>query len=777
MACYKLPLLYRLVLILTAIELSVAQKKMCSKIFFQDINEKFMPWVQVEGMYDIFSENNGFPVYLNKPSSLFFYYAESKTQGGKVFVFGHKVGEVFGLAARLSSDFDPETWLSSGSLNKNDLFGDVVNSWMYYNPLSKAFETVQGPPYIKAVCVDDDYFRCDSDKVYFNDIITGSQHEILNDPQVDFFAKIRGVYSSTRPVYQHNRQKWYLYYRDGYWLVGSSYSAPYGDYFRVQDLALRPEYITHDWEIWTGTRWTTDSGLKIKCRGIANGENKCLGVAPCNGWGACVYTTGNESVCLCREMTYGASCEQRELCTDPAVPDSAINVVNTGKRPGDIATLFCVAGYRSSPAEFYICEPEGGTNSWMLESEKTCRVPGPVTVDPHPNNPGTQSPGSPESSFPDDNNALDRSEGFMIFVIAFFACHILCPVFIWLGIFLVKIIRCCSCTPAGTPERLQAIGKIGDGRYILMLRTFSAFFNFAFWVWFCSVCVCLSKHQHGSDFSFLFYWAVAMCSFCAVFVSIEGFFSVERKTLSHTVSWDYIQSLHTTPPLIMMHIERYNWEHYRYAVYRKNPATGQMEYEGTREGYRKVGRKFQSEPFVYASWTDESQREVQFDGKLIRLKIRLDFTLEGAATQFFEAQKFALIQKTEHLNVYYDFERKDSVPNHHSDVLLCPNKDSIPFWINGLSFWGATFLQLSWLYRWLFVSYTRPLEYSLRKKVSCDGLPSPITQTGSQQVNPANSSEQTGFQQVSPSLTNEEKDAVKQPLMHGHQNTTNYMTV
>ena len=774
MVCFKMLPLHKLVLILTAIGLSVSQKKMCSKIFFQDINEKVMPWVQVEGVYDLFSENSGFPVYLNKPSSLFFYYAEGETQGTKVFVFGHKVGEVFGLAARLSSDFDPATWLSSGSVNKDNLFGDVVNSWMYYNPLSKAFETVQGPPYIKAICVDDEYFRCDSNKVYFNDIITGNQHEILNDPQADFFVKIPGVYTSTRPIYRHNRQKWYLYYREGYWLVGNSYSGPYGDYFRVQDFALRPEYITHDWEIWTGTQWTTDSGLGIKCRGIASGENKCLGVSPCNDWGTCVYTKGNESVCLCRDMANGASCEQRELCSDPGVPDSAVTVVNTGKRPGDIATSFCRADYRSSPAEFYICEPQGRTNSWMLESEKTCRVKSPGPADPtakfYPDGP-------PESSLPDDNNALDRSEGFMIFVIAFFACHILCPVFIWLGIFLVRIIRCCSCTPAGTPERLQAVGKIGDGRYVLMVRTFSAFFNFAFWAWFCSVCACLSTHQHGSDFSFLFYWAVAMCAFCAVFVSIEAFFSVERKSLSHMVLWDYIQCLHNTPPVIMMHIERYNWQHYRYAVYRNNPTTGRMEYDRTEEGYRKVGRKFQSEPFVYTSWTDESQRFVHFDGKLIRLKILLDFTLEGAATQFFQAQEFALVKKTQHLNVFYDFERKDSVPNHHSDVLLCPDKNSVPLWINELSFWCATFLQLSWLYRWLFVSYTRQLEYTLRKKVFCDDSSCPTTETGFQQVNPASSTGQTGFEQVSPTSTYEEKDAVKQPLMHGHQNTTNYLTV
>ena len=761
---------------MTAIEPSLAQKKMCSKIFFQNINEKIMPWVQVEGVYDLFSQNNGFPVYLNKPSSLFFYYAEEKD--AKVFVFGHKVGEIFGLAGRLSSDFNPTTWLSSGSLNKDDLFGDVVDSWMYYYPLSKAFKTVIGSPYIKAICVDDEHFRCDSGKVYFNDTITGSENEILNDPRVDFFAKIPGVYTSTRPVFQHNRQKWYLYYRDGYWMVGRSYSSPYSDFFRVEDFALRPEYITHDWENWTGTRWTADSGLRIKCRGIANGENKCSGDSSCNNWGTCVYTSGNETVCLCRDMAYGVSCEQRELCSDPGLPDSSISVVNTGKRPGDIATSFCASGYKSSAVEFYICEQRGGSKSWMLESEQTCRTPSPATVHPRPNTPapfpGPPGPYPTENSSPDDKTPFDRSEGFMIFVIAFFACHILCPAFIWLGVYLTKFARCCSSTQVGTPERSMAIEKLMNERYVSMWRTYSAFFNFAFWVWLCSVCICLSKHHEGSPYFFLFYWAVTMCAFCAVFVAIEAFFSVERKGLSHMVSWEYIQCLQRTPPVIEMHIERYDRKLYRYAVYRTDPITGRREYEGTTEEWRKVGRKFHSEPFIYTSWRDESQQDVHFDGKLIRLKIGLDVTLEAVATRFFEAQKFALIEKTQHLNVFYDFTRKDNVPNLHTNVVLCPNMDSMPCWMNESFFWCATFFQLSWVYRWLFVSHTRSLEYTLRKKVFCDDSLGSTMQSGFQQVKPENSSGQTGFQQVVTAPANQETDSVKQPLIRDHKR--NYMS-
>ena len=774
--------LYWLALILSAIGSSSAQKKMCSKILIQNVNEKVMPWVQVEGVYDLFSENDGFPVYLNKPSSLFFYYMKGASENAKVLLFGRKIGDVFGLAGHLSTDFNPSTWLASGSLNKNDLFGDVVETWMYYSPLDNTFKKIDQGSNIKAICVDDDYFRCDSGKVYFNDTITGSQGVILNDPRVDYFAKIPEVYTSTRPVFRHNRQKLYLYYREGYWMVGSSYSGQYDDYFRVQDLALRPEYIIRDWENWTGSRWTTDRGLRIKCRGIANGENKCHGVSPCKGRGTCVYTSGNETVCLCENIAYGASCEQQKLCSDPGVPDSSVTVETTGKRPGDIATSFCVAGYTSSPVEFYICEQRSGRDSWMLESQQTCRIPSPVTEEPPPNTPRPKPPGPHPTGInisPDVKDPWDRSEGFMIFVIAFFACHILCPVFIWLTVTLTSFARCCANTRVGTPERSEAVGKIMDRRYVTMVRTFSAFFNFAFWVWLFSVCVCLSTHHQGGTHSPLFYWAVGMCGFCAMFVAIEAFFSVERKGLSHMVTWEYIQCLHRTPPVVEMQIEWYDWRTYRYAEYRDNPITGRREYQETREETKKVGRKLHTEPFVYTSWTDESQREMQFDGQLIRLEIRLEVAMEPVTTRFFEAQKFALVEKTQHLNKFYDFSRKDSVPNHHSVVVLCPSKDAVPSWINELFFWCATFLQLSWVYRWLFNSRTRSLEYTLRKKVFCADSPKSTRLSGFQQVKPGNVPAQTGFQQVGTLSSDKDGDvdAVNQPLIQSQPNNRNYMSV
>lgn len=768
--------LCHLALIFTAIGPSLAQKEMCSKIFFQNIaDENVNPWVQVEGVYDLLSDKDGFPVYLNNPSGLFFYYKVVTTPGtnGKFLVFGHKITEIFGLIGRLLDDFDPKTWLSSGSLNKKDLFGDVISNWLYYSPLENTFKTVQGPPYIKAMCVDDEYFRCDSGNVYLNANITRSETEVLNDPRTDYFATVPGVYSTIRPVFKHNRQNWYLYHRDGHWRVGNSYSGSATDILRVKDFALRPEYVTNHWQNWSGTEWTTESGLSIKCRGFANGENKCHGSESCNNRGSCVYTSGNEAVCLCQDSTYGPHCENRDWCSEPGLPASSVSVVHTGKRPGDIATSFCLAGYRSSPVEFYVCEQSSGSKYWMLESEATCRVPGPATMHPPPVTPGPQ-PHPPENpsqnQVPVGEKPSDESQAFMIFVIAFFACHIICPVFIWLGIIIAKLVHSSGTTQVGTPERLTSVDNATQGRYMLMVQVFSAFFNFTFWIWLCAVCVVLSTDE-GNTRSFLFYWAVAMCGICATFVVIEAFFSRERAALHNLVSWEYIRSLQMAAPAIEMVIEWYDWKHYREAVYRTDPITGRRDYEGTTDEWKKVGKKTVRQPFLYSSWVDESNREVNSDSRPVRLSIHIDITLEGEAVPSFEVQKLAFIEKTSHLNRFYEFSRKDSVPNRQPYVVLCPDKNTVPFWINEQFFWYATFLQLSWLYRWLFISQTSSAEYTLKKKIF--GKPA------LQQAYPeaATALSQNGTPQVPAMQSGQCIDDTNQPLIDNQYNNRNYLSV
>ena len=136
-----------------------------------------------------------------------------------------------------------------------------------------------------------------------------------------------------------------------------------------------------------------------------------------------------------------------------------------------------------------------------------------------------------------------------------------------------------------------------------------------------------------------------------MFVTLEAFFSSERAALHNMFSWEYVKSLQREPPSIEMVIDRYEWKHQRMAVYRTNVLTGRQEYQGSEDRWSKVGRKTVRQPFVYSSWCDESNLEVCENGRLFRLRVHIDITLDRTAAESFEVQKSALIEKTRHLNI------------------------------------------------------------------------------------------------------------------------------
>jgi len=91
--------------------------------------------------------------------------------------------------------------------------------------------------------------------------------------------------------------------------------------------------------------------------------------------------------------------------------------------------------------------------------------------------------------------------------------------------------------------------------------------------------------------------------------------------------------------------------------------------------------------------------------------------------------------------------------------------------MNEQFFWFATFLQFSWLYRWLFISQTSSAEYTLKKKVFCNpGLPQayPDAATGFGQ---------NGTPQVPAMQSGQHIDDATQSLINNQHNNRNYLAV
>ena len=163
--------------------------------------------------------------------NLLFYCSNISTEDEKRLIFGLNPSDFFGVAAHVYNAGDPVSWLTSGSLDRSDVFGGLISYWQFWNMRDKrnGYVTVSSSsPMIKAVCVDEDFRECNSDRLYMNVNITyrrGNVSGVFNDYTRDYFFRKQGVFRNLRPLYEHSRQKWYLQYNpDGFWVVTERYA-------------------------------------------------------------------------------------------------------------------------------------------------------------------------------------------------------------------------------------------------------------------------------------------------------------------------------------------------------------------------------------------------------------------------------------------------------------------------------------------------------------------------------------------------------------------------
>ena len=277
----------------------------------------------------------------------------------KRLIFGLNLSDYFGVAADVYSTVDPVSWLTSKSLDRSDVFGGLISFWQFWNMRDKrnGYVTVSSSsPMIKAVCVDEDFRECNSDRLYLNDNFTDGRGNVVNDLTRDYFLHKQGVFRNLRPLYEHSRQEWYLQYTaDGFWVVTERYSPRNSNdnvLMKTKDFALRPEYISKTWSVhYNG--WREMPKLRILCTGVNSMSNTCLS-KPCNSKATCIYTSGNETLCLCPSGYTGVTCSTNKQCPTPyPLSGRELNFAYPGKRPGDLGVSFCRGPYPS--VRFSLC--------------------------------------------------------------------------------------------------------------------------------------------------------------------------------------------------------------------------------------------------------------------------------------------------------------------------------------------------------------------------------------------------------------------------------------
>ena len=732
-----------------------SSRTLCPRIFFQNINEWTMPYKMIEGVY-IHNKNdyyNNFPVYHRENSEhyLGLYYHINK-KGDKFLVFARKdLGDDFlyqyGVTARLSSD--PSSWLSSGTLDRSDVFGGLVHHWQYHNRNHKNDYNVSiaaSFPMIKAVCVGRDFRECNSDRVYFwNERMNNNNGNNWDHLTKDYFYRVAGLFRNLRPVYKHSAKSWYLQYVNGYWVVSESYWT--SDFkMRVKDVALRPEYITKTWSQWLGMfGWRLMPGLRVMCRGVTSMANICQS-SPCDNIATCVFTFGNETLCVCAPGFTGLTCSVNKQC--PA----SNNLTYLGKRPGDLGLSFC-SGWNPS-TRFYLCV-DGNNSSYWSGLGSACKDEYGTTTPPPTAIPGPRTQSTPKAKI---INFDDKPISVPLVLNVAFHLQIFLPIFLWC---------CASCwrkykeakyrqrmehshvgdelrltpgvTATGGPGELEQGGQESQSdsgmneqgfyrsRKVTLSRIFSMDMNFSFYLWLIYLVGCEVSHctRYGEVFYMLRIFAIVMLCLSPAIVLLESFFCDEldylRNIIEDETALEYLQRIRGVPPKINMVVECYHFETDTRVVHYRDPSGNRHSRTGTYVNTRRKILTFvDREVFSFDSWVDVSKREMLAESNSALTRVQIDSSIQFGDQQTadaYERQVAEMIRRNRHRDVLYEYSSTKEVPGLKKRISAYANLNVKPFWIRPLFFWIATLLQMTWPYRWLFRAKTDKGHYVLKKMV------------------------------------------------------------
>ena len=744
-----------------------------------------MPYKVIEGVYtkENYSQNN-FPVYRRENGDLLFYYSNTSMEVQKRLIFGLNLSDYFGVAADVYSTVDPVSWLTSGSLDRSDVFGGLISFWQFWNMRDKrnGYVTVSSSsPMIKAVCVDEDFRECNSDRLYLNDNFTDGKGNVVNDLTRDYFFRKQGVFRNLRPLYQHSRQTWYLQYTaDGFWVVTERYSPRNSNdkvLMKTKDFALRPEYISKTWSVhYNGWRYMPK--LRVLCRGVNSMSNTCLS-KPCNSKATCIYTSGNETLCLCPSGYTGVTCSTNKQCPTPyPLSGTEMNFAYPGKRPGDLGFSFCSGSYPS--VRFAVCvESKYRVNPYWSRQGSACRK-GNTGSTSSPRTPWyTQTterfwtpwnPRTPWKSPTPRARRVNLDDNPVITPVVLTSAVIL-------ELLLPFIIYCCAVCKKKYKEdreeqedqrRLQEVGGELERRLEQVARAGSQeeldrdvqdyqrtvqeyqrenqdkelnrkrgfhknaglwriismhlFFSFYLWIVYLVGCGIFQCTQNGRIFVYVKTFAIAMLCISSVYIFIESIFSNEldylRNIMQDETAWGYIQKMHQVAPRIGMVVECYHFEMRTRDVYYKD-ANGNPQ-SRTETYTEKVVTFEDHDEFSFGSWVDISKRKMPALSSVSLTRVRIDPCVlfgDQETADDYERQATVMIERNRHRDAFTDFSASREIPGLKKRISAYVDLRVKPWWIRPLFFWLATLLQMTWPYRWLFRAKTSKKFYALKKMI------------------------------------------------------------
>ena len=734
-----------------------------------------MPYKMIEGVY-VKEKNtyNNFPVYKEENDNMLFYIYKSK-EGTNFLLFGRYLQEYFGAAARLKSGVNPSLWLSNGILDRKDVFKGLIDRWQYFDRQDGTNYDVtwsSTSTQIKAVCVDKDFRECHSDRLYLNVTFNDGKGNVIHNREQDYFKRKQNVFRNLRPVFIHSRTTMYLQYVEGFWMVtGANFPSGSLDktaYMKVKDFALRPQYITKTWLVHLNGVWRPMPQLSVLCRGVASMSNTCAS-RPCHSNAKCVYTSGNETLCLCAPGHTGVTCSEYKQCpVQTRLANTVYNGDYAGRRPGDLSVSFCK--YSNPRRRFSICM-DGSMSPFWSGQGKACRavLPTRSTKTSQPTRIPWKTRIPWERRTPKPSRFSFDDTPYIFPLVLSGAVILQCA--------LPFLLFCCARCVAAHKEvkdeqdelkreqeagielgrRLQQVAVAGSqeerdrgieeyqeavqnfkdesdekelrrNRGFLrngsLWRLISMQMNLSFYLWLvylvgCEVSQCT---RYGRILDALRYFAIVIMFISTVIVFIESIFSHElaylKNIMQDITAWSYIQKMHEVPPEIVMTVDCYHNE-MRTRVVHDTDANGNLQ-SRTETYTERVTTFVDQDKFSFGSWVDVSKREMPPLGYTSLTRVKIDPCIlfgDQETADDYTSQVSEMIERNRHRDVFTAYSATRQIPGLQKRFLTYVDLNVRPWWIRRLYFWIATLLMMSWPYRWFFRAKTSKTYYILKKKM------------------------------------------------------------
>ncbi|XP_065664971.1 uncharacterized protein LOC136086671 [Hydra vulgaris] len=638
---------------------------LCSKIFFkQPKNPDVLAYKEViNGVYiktDMVIDK--FPVYVNERGSIYFQYAENK----KAFFFSQPLpGESFDLGLGADADnikmANPNIWVKNA--NKKDVFGGVVKKWFQWN---------QNIIYLK----EDLQVECwNFTDCQFRDLTFNYNLPGYNNPLDDYFSPLENTYTYNRQVYKHSKfnvTKWYLYFFDMHWNIGSNYTSNIVNWF-VNDQALKPEFITSTWNKYNNVKLIFEQQFSVSfyCRGV----NKLCSKDRCMNNGICSVNQINRTTCTCLFNYNGDDCSKQNAgCQN----DEDINI-----EAGSLKSIFCL----SDGEEFYdsLCK-KSSSGEYVLTSNKKCTVLSTT-----------------KSTFTTKTIKIqkvifnaDKYNWIYILAITLAAVNpILGPLIFW--------------------------SYKGFSKYFRILSLW-LYFSMVILIFFKVVASYFNLYKFGPNlFSTIDTITSVSVPIFYLYILIEAQFCNEKKFVESTYDVDeidtYLKMIYEKEPLVSINIECYHYDlNPRLIPYADTNGQLQARVEIDRE---KVISYSDSLIFNFRTWRDVSdQSQVpNTRARVTSIKLSKAFTIcDERTSREFSTAKSNFIEANKNRDTYINTYTEVNIHGFKERVIGF--KSNRPFWLNQYCFQLAHFLILSWPFRWLLNCNTQEVDHRIVKEIS-----------------------------------------------------------